>query len=271
MPSIVTWTRRHRLAAFFGLTFFVSWWSWPLQALDLTPNAHWPWGPLVAALVVIGVTEGRSGYRTLGARMIRWRVGWQWWLVALGTPLALLAVASFANVAIWGAPAPVLASMGWSAIALVFAIRIVNPLDGPLGEEPGWRGYALPQLQARRSPLASTAILGVFVALWHLPLVVTGQLFAFGLVVTFFITFVYSWLFNHTGGSVLMTMLFHIAQGTVTYAALGFTGADAARMDWITGVLWCALAVVLVVVDRKAWRTAPASAIADRPADHALL
>ena len=167
--------------------------------------------------------------------MIRWRVGWQWWLVALGTPLALLAVASFANVAIWGAPAPVLAEMSWSAIALVFAIRIVNPLDGPLGEEPGWRGYALPQLQARRSPLASTAILGVFVALWHLPLVVTGQLFAFGLVVTFFITFVYAWLFNHTGGSVLMTMLFHIAQGTVTYAALGFTGADAARMDWITG------------------------------------
>ncbi|MDT7597406.1 MAG: protease family protein [Pseudonocardiales bacterium] len=85
----------------------------------------------------------------------------------------------------------------------------------------------------------------------------TGQLAAIGLVVTVAITVVYAWLFNHTGGSVLMTMLFHIAQGTVSYAALGFTDADAARMDWLTGALWCAIALGLVLIDRHAWRAAP--------------
>ena len=225
MSAIVTWTRRHRLVAFFGLTFLLSWWSWPFYALDLAPTAFFPCGPLVAALVVIGVAEGRAGYRDLGARMIRWRVGWTWWLVAVGTPLAVLAVAAVANVAIWGAPAPVLATIAWSQIALGAAIRFVNPLDGPLGEEPGWRGYALPQLQARRSPLVSGVVLGVLVALWHLPLVATGMLPPVGLPITFAITLVYVWLFNRTGGSVLMTMVFHIAQGTVSYGALGFTGS----------------------------------------------
>ena len=89
MSAIVTWTRRHRLVAFFGLTFLLSWWSWPFYALDLAPTAFFPCGPLVAALVVVGVAEGPAGYRDLGARMIRWRVGWIWWFVAIGTPLNL--------------------------------------------------------------------------------------------------------------------------------------------------------------------------------------
>jgi uncharacterized protein len=270
MSPIIAWTRRHRLTAFFGLTFLLTWWPWPAWALGLSPTAHMPIGPLLAALIVIAVADGAAGFRELGSRMIRWRVGWRWWLVALGTPFAVLAVAVLANVTIFGAPAPQLAGMAWGSIALVFAIRFVNPMDGPLGEEPGWRGYALPHLQASRSPLASATILAAFAALWHLPLVVTGQLFLFGLPVTFAITFVYVWLFDHTGGSVLMTMVFHVAQGTVSYAALGFVGADAARMDWLTGALWIVLAVALVVGDRKAWRAAPPAAVADRPQEPAL-
>jgi CAAX protease family protein len=269
MSTIVTWTRQHRLAAFFGLTFLLSWWSWPFYALDLAPTAFFPCGPLVAALVVIGVAEGKAGYRDLGARMIRWRVGWTWWLVAVGTPLAVLAVATVANVAIWGAPVPVLATIAWSQLALGAAVRFVNPLDGPLGEEPGWRGYALPQLQAERSPLVSGLVLAVFVALWHLPLVASGMLPPVGLPITFAITFVYVWLFNRTGGSVLMTMVFHIAQGTVSYGALGFTGVDATRMDWLVGVLWFALALGVIVFDRQAWRVAPAAAVAERERERA--
>jgi membrane protease YdiL (CAAX protease family) len=105
------------------------------------------------------MAEGWSGYRTLGARMIHWRVGGRWWIVALGMPLAVLVVAALANIAIWGVPAPVLGDMAWPTLALVFAVRFVNPLDGPLGEEPGWRGYAVPQLQAGRAPLSSLVCL----------------------------------------------------------------------------------------------------------------
>jgi membrane protease YdiL (CAAX protease family) len=146
----------------------------------------------------------------------------------------------------------------------------VNPLDGPLGEEPGFRGYALPWLQADRSPLVSGAILAAFATLWHLPIVAVGALPPFALVVTFAITFVYVWLFDHADGSVLLVLVFHVAQGTIGYAALGFTGVDADRMDWLTGALWIAIALALVLVDRPAWRTAPASATAERTDEPAL-
>jgi uncharacterized protein len=251
MSAISSWTRRNRLVAFFALTFLLSWWSWPFYALGIAPTPFFACGPLVAALVVIGVAEGRQGYQELGARMIRWRVGWLWWCVAIGTPLAVLALAATANVTIWGAPAPVLAEVSWSALAVALAVRFVNPLDGPLGEEPGWRGYALPLLQADRAPLAAGLVLAPVVALWHLPLVTSGLLAPIALVVTFAITLVYVWLFNRTGGSVLMTLVFHVAQGT-GYAFLGFAGADAARMDWLTGGLWCVLAVALIGLDRAA-------------------
>jgi uncharacterized protein len=262
---IITWARRHRLPVFFGLAYAVSWWAWPFYELGRSPTPFFGCGPLVAALVVIGLTEGRPGYRALGVRLLRWRVGWVWWAVAFGTPLAVLALAAAANVAVWGAPAPTVAGLVWSELALGFAIRFVNPLDGPLGEEPGWCGYALPQLLARRSPLAATTLLGVLVAGWHLPLVAAGMLAPVGLGVTFAITFSYAWLFLRTGGSVLLTMVFHVAQGTVGYAALGFAGADAARMDWLTGALWAALAVGVVLFDRAAWRAAPGVAADRRP------
>jgi membrane protease YdiL (CAAX protease family) len=269
MSAIVTWTRQHRLAAFFGLTLVLSWWSWPFYAVDLAPVPFFACGPLVAALVVIGLTDGRAGYRDLLARLTRWRVGWNWWLVALGTPLAVLAVAAVANVTFWDAPAPDLANLAWADIGMLFALRFVNPLDGPLGEEPGFRGYAVPQLQRRWAPLRAAGTLGAFAALWHLPLVTSGELPPIGIVVTFAITFVYVWLFNRTGGSVLMTLVFHVAQGSVTYAALGFTGADASRMDWLTGALWVLLAIGVVTLDRQAWRTAPSSATAAAaPVEH---
>ena len=265
MSSIVAWTRRHRLVAFFGVAFVVSWWVWPFHALGLAPTPFFACGPLVAALVVIGIADGWSGYRELGVRMIRWRVGWPWWLVALGLPPAVLAVAAAANVGVGDAPAPVLPDLPWSALALTFAVRLVNPLDGPLGEEPGWRGYALPQLQTTRSPLAAAAVLGFVAALWHVPIMAVGALPPYAFAVTFAITFVYVWLFNHTGGSVLLVLVFHVAQGTIGYGALGFTGADAARMDGLTGALWCLIAIGLVALDRQAWRDAPAPAVADRP------
>jgi membrane protease YdiL (CAAX protease family) len=186
-------------------------------------------------------------------------VGWIWYAVALLLPAVMALLTGFATMAL-GAPAPGLAEVSWSGLLVVFGVRLVNPMDGPLGEEPGFRGYALPLLQARWNPLQSAALLGVVVSFWHLPLVLFGQLSAIGLPTTFAITFLYVWLFNRTGGSVLLTIAFHIAQGTFSYGVLGFAGADAARMDWIVGVLWFAIAAAVIAFDREAWRTAPRSA-----------
>jgi hypothetical protein len=58
MSGIVRWTGQHRLLAFFVLTYAVSWWAWPFYALGRSPTPFFACGPLVAALVVIGLTRG---------------------------------------------------------------------------------------------------------------------------------------------------------------------------------------------------------------------
>jgi uncharacterized protein len=172
------------------------------------------------------------------------------------------------NVAL-GASVPSLASYGsFTTVLMVFAFRLVNPGDGALGEEPGWRGFALPGLQGSGySPLVSTLILGALVTGWHVPLLflekglLQPSIIAGFLLGTMAVTFWYTWLFNHTGGSVLMTIISHGVQGTITIGGLWSVGADFARANLITGIVLLAVAIGLVVFDRKAWRgPSPAAA-----------
>lgn len=261
MPRFKVWLQRHRLPAFFVLAFAISWCSWPLYAVGLMPQFEFlPIGPLAAALIIIGLAEGRAGFLAWGRRLIRWRVGWVWYAVAFLLPAMMALLTGFANVAL-GAQAPGLAEVTWSGLLTVFAVRLVNPLDGPLGEEPGFRGYALPLLQARWTPLRSAALLGAVVALWHLPLVLFGQLSLIGLPTTFAITFLYVWLFNRTGGSVLLTYLFHDSQGTFTVGSFGFSGAEADRAELIYFAVVALAVLTTVLLNRGAWREAPASAV----------
>jgi uncharacterized protein len=250
--------RRHPIITFFVLTYAIGWGCIPLWTFQAG-------APFIAALIVIPLTQGVAGLKELGLRMIRWRVRWYWYAVAIGMPLAVVGVIVGLNVAL-GASAPSMVQYSSiSTILLVFAVRLVNPGDGPMGEEPGWRGFALPGLQGSDySPLVSTLILGVLVTGWHVPnlfleegalqpSIIVGFLLA-----TVAVTFWYTWLFNHTGGSVLMTLVSHSVQGTIQIGALWSVGADFAQANLLTGIVRLAVAIGLVVFDRKAWR-APAA------------
>jgi membrane protease YdiL (CAAX protease family) len=232
--------RRHPQITFFVLAYAVAWAFVPFGSFGA-------FGPLVAALIVAPLTRGWAGLRELGSRLVRWRLRWLWYLVALGLPLAIHLLTAGLHTAA-GDDVPSVTAASVSAAALTFLVRLVNPTDGPLGEEPGWRGFALPGLQSRYSPLAATTILALLVASWHLPLFFLEEgglqppALVGGLVTTIAVTYWYAWLFNRTGGSVLMVVLAHSTEGSVQ--------AD----GWIYMGVWCVAAVGLIVCDRKAWR-----------------
>jgi len=171
-------------------------------------------GPFLSAFIMTGVTEGRAGIGRLLRRCVLWRVGLGWYLFALiGIPMILVlgvvvlpgAMASFKGLASLVPRRP------WvSMIVYVF-------LHGPLGEEPGWRGFALPRLQRLHGPLVGSLILGPLWALWHMPYFwvpawsFPPTLANIGLFViaSIPVTIIITWVFNNTKGSVLMAILGH--------------------------------------------------------------
>jgi membrane protease YdiL (CAAX protease family) len=254
----MSWIRRYPLASFFVLAYALSWWPWPLYAVGLAPFPvpFFPPGIFLAALIVISLSQGRSGWRELGSRMIRWRVNGLWYAAALGIPLAVAVVAVALHIAL-GAPVQSLTTLpSLGILPLVFVVNLLNPWNGPLAEEPFWRGFALPGLQAGRSPLAAATILAFLVALWHLPLAATGLFPAIFLLGAFGVQFWYIWLFNRTGGSVWMAILMHTAEGTFSrlMAATASEGPDFVQTLSLYVLATCAAAVCLVVIDREAWQ-----------------
>jgi uncharacterized protein len=254
MSSVSSVVRRHPIITFFVLSYAISWAFLPVESVRFLPS-----GPLFAALIVIPITQGLSGLKELGLRMIRWRVRWYWYAAAIGVPLAVHLAVVGLNVAA-GAGVPSVSFTSLTTFLMVFAVRMVNPADGPLGEHPGWNGVALPGLQGLGySPLVATAILAPLVAGWHLPTffleegALQPSVLVAGLVVTMAVTFWYTWLFNHTRGSILLLVIAHDIEGSIQY-----------ELGWIVVGVWLAVAIGLVVFDWKAWR-APAPAEATAP------
>jgi membrane protease YdiL (CAAX protease family) len=253
--------KRHPLIAFFVLAYAFSWWPWIFSALGLIDSPIAGFGPFLAALVVLALTEGRRGVGKLLRRMVQWRVGPGWYAVALLLPAAVAGLATVVNVVL-GAEAPTSAELGrWTGIFSTFAILLLVPGFGGAWEEPGWRGYATPRLQARWSALTSGLVLGVLIGGWHLPLMITGQVHYADLVSIMGATIVINWLFNHVRGSVLLIMILHAANNTISgnFFAPMFAGADSARQAWLLAAIWCALAVLVVLISgpRDLSRTRP--------------
>ena len=150
--------RRYPLIAFFVLAFALLWWAWPLYYFDLSPNPIIGFGPFLAALIVLALTEGRSGVGRLLRRMVRWRVGLRWYAVALLLPVVVTLAAAVLNVFVLGAQRTSSAAElgGLSSFLQMFFLWLLIPGLAGTWEEPGFRGYALPCCKsgARHSLLA---------------------------------------------------------------------------------------------------------------------
>lgn len=248
--------RRRELVIFFVLSYLIAWSTLPF-------GSFLAFSPLFSAIIVVTIAEGWRGLAQVGRRLIRWRVNWIWYAAAIGLPLLVHALAIGLNMAA-GAPAPSLAQFQpWYAVLMVFGLSMVNPLEGPLGEEPAWRGFAQPRLQSKWSPFASAALLAVLITSWHLPLVFMSQ-FDLGLpdiATTVLVTFWYAWLFNRSGGSVLLPLIAHVTEGCVNIHRLWPAGPFTDRQSWTWLIATGLLVLALLIFDRKSWRTAPESAI----------
>lgn len=262
--------RTHRILVFFALAYVLSWGPLPWGTFFTT-------GALFAALIVAYVADGPAGLKEIGRRLIRWRVNWIWYALALGVPLFVNAATMGLTLAT-GASAPEGGQFSaWLGVPLAIGITIVNPLNGPLSEEPSFRGYALPILQDRRTPLLSGAILAVLVTIWHGPLFFIAEfhLRPYEAITTVAVTFWYVWLFDHAAGSSLITLIAHAAEGSINIDGLyPEASADATRAIVFNLLLWCTVAITLLVVSRRFWTSpAPADARtaaereADRPRD----
>jgi len=267
------------VAAYFGLAWLISWaWVIPLAATAQTvyQGRGWPThlpslaGPLVAAFIVTGCTTGRAGARDLVARMSRWRIGWRWWLMAC-SPLGFLGVALLGMAAVGASIPPTRDFARFSGVpaglGVVVVALLIIAING-FGEETGWRGYALPELQRRFSPLAATLILSAGWAIWHVPMFFLldsyGKfsapmllVFAFGLACG---AVVLTWLYNHTGGSVLAVVVWH-----GLYNVAGATAAASDGSGTIAAVVWTlvvAQALVLVIFEVRARRRGTPSVLA---------
>ena len=164
------------LGAFVGLTFAISWAIWLAMVagsvsiettFGLALNVIATAGPSIAALI-LAVAMGRGELQRLLAGFSLTLVSPRWALVALALPLGMIAVAIAVSVGAFGAPVPVITASVLGVLVIEF-VRILF-LGGPLEEELGWRGFALPRLQARRSAFSASVILGLIWGVWHIPL-----------------------------------------------------------------------------------------------------
>ncbi len=245
-------TKRHALLVFFILTFVLSWWAWLLYPFGLWPIPIFPAGPFLAAIIVLALTVGKPGVKDLLKRMIKWRAGLRWYLVALGLPTIIAALAALINV--WfGAPAPTAEQLsGWTELLPNLLVVLLIPGLGGAWEEPGWRGYALDRLQITRSPLMASLILALIAVAWHLPLFMIGDIVWPDVLFIPVGYIVLTRIYNGTGGSILITMLTHATLNTVSggFFSPMFSGGYAVRQALLLALGWGVVALVLIVTDK---------------------
>jgi uncharacterized protein len=241
MNLVISSIKRHPLAAFFVLAYALSWWSVPLD------GTQFAFGPLLAAIVVSALIGGKAELVVWLHRCIQWRAGLGWYALALLLPFGINASAAALAVAL-GAPAPTATQLArWPELFVVFPLYLVA--FGPLGEEPGWRGFAMPRLEAGRTALSASLLLGLFVAAWHLPLVLAGNQPSVILIATLAAQLMYTWLANHARGSVLIVMVAHAAQGACgNYFGPMFSGPGATLQIWMLVAMQLAVALLLVAL-----------------------
>ena len=265
--------KTYPLGSFVLLTFVISWATWlcvwlagkgvvlytyPLVFIGV-------FGPFISAFVLTYIQDGKAGVVKLAKRLVQWRESLKWYAVALFLLPALMLVAICINVALGGE----MGNSPWLQwyLPLVLPIALVTGIitGGPLAEEPGWRGYALPRLQAKYGPLAGGLVLGAIWCLWHVPLFFIpgtsqyGLPFLFWAAYTMALSMLMVWAYNRTNGSILIMMLLH-ASSNIGITVLPVLPSMAGGWNTAHIFIGIVLLVTLAVIVWN-WRTFASKAL----------
>ncbi|GHT94941.1 CAAX amino protease [Spirochaetia bacterium] len=245
MQKLKALVQKYPLAAFFMLAYLGSWIGWtpwwlsatgigvlpytlPLEAIAGINQVGLFAGPFASALLVTRIVSGKQGLKKFTNRITQWRGPATLYVLALlGIPASIVLgciIASGGVVALSGA-----------AITSLITTYFIYILGGPLQEEPGWRGFALPRLQEKMHPLASALVLGIIHCFWHTPLFFTREWdtprgdvwqFAAYLVLVVSLSVVMSWVANKSRGGMVLSILAHNGINWGLFAAALFIGTD---------------------------------------------
>jgi membrane protease YdiL (CAAX protease family) len=205
-------------------------------------------GAMVAGLIVASLASSRSPQLS---SVLRWRVPLRWWLAALFLPAGWMMLGVLIA---WMTGSPIETASGGLPLPVwaLFVVRstLFTLLVVAVGEEAGWRGWMLPELQKHLNPLASTVLIGIVWGLWHYPLFVNGQYpgdpqLVFAKVgVCVLLGILFTWLYNRSGGNLLLAVVLHTTLNntvrilpTTEQAGLGMIGV-----------------IVAVIIADRMWR-----------------
>jgi len=245
--------KRHPVVTYFALVYALSWACWiplaiakpsassvPFLAVAIVGNGM----PSLLGIALTALVSGKTGLAELFGRLGRVRQPLTWYAAALLLVPALQLAAA-------GIPA----LLGVATITIAFSsFTVLQSAASGLDEELGWRGFALPRMQARRPAFTASLLLGALWGLWHLPLMIARglPLTTAGLIqLVFFILLVtawavlFTWVYNNTNGSLFLMVLMHTV---LDIAALTIQASN-----WIGSALWLALiwATVTLVVTKE--------------------
>lgn len=211
---------------------------------------------LLAVFVIWRLLANLSQTRQSSLEISRWSTSWVWYIIVLGLwPLLVIVSNMLAKILALSVPAnPPWPNVPFLPILMESFLWFLL-FGGPLNEEPGWRGFALPRLQSRFSPLVSSIILGALWGSWHVPLhfmdvYYGGALGAIIRIQEIPRAILFTWLYNRTKGGLLIVLLFH--------AAINTTSLFLSRSFQITFLLCILLAITVIITD-KMWQKLPSS------------
>ena len=269
MKSLI---KEYQISIFFTLTFVLSWFPW---YMGIAPEVLTV-GPSIAAFILVFIIGGKRGFVDLVRPFGRWRASLGLWGIAL-FGMAILYLCGLGVHLFLGGELPPFTMIReeLNLIPLYLVMVVLMPWNGPVGEEFGWRGYALPRLQQRYGPLIASLVIGVMWGLWHLPTFFAPQGVLAAMVSAVGLVFIIPYTLTTIANSIFMTWLYNksnasaLLAGIVWHAAINFwaplilsdsslvAAREGTHLPTIAPALYLTVTVVLVVAGHHYWLFSP--------------